>query len=429
MKKFLLFSVLIVVIIGVTFSCVKRVKNDNKVVIRVAYWGGPEEIKIITDLMKQWEATHTNIIVKLQHTKGGSDYISKILTQMAGDSAPDIVFTEVNVFVPMYEKNIFLDLTPFIKKDKEFNINDFFQPVVKRFTRNGEIYVIPRDIAPFACVYYNKQLFDEAGVAYPTDNWNFNDLLRIAKKLTKRDANGNIIQYGFYSWSWMNFVYSFGGKITDSVEHPAKCMLGSPASLRGLQFYMDLCNKYKVSPSPLALKSLDQGPAEMFMAGKLAMMTSGIWETPRFRKIKSFDWDIVMFPKGPVKRAFGSGGSGYAITKATKHPEEAWEVLKALAGVKGQEWLAKTGLAQPANRIVAEGKYFAKSKEKPLNKKMLNKAVNYIIFEPFHSKWQEAQDKYLRESLDMLFSNELSIDEFKNKVVKNIDNLMFGEKK
>ncbi len=423
--------ILFVVFVFATFSCVKRSSfmNANKVEIRVAYWGGPEEMKIINDLMKEWQKSHTNIIVNLQHTKGGADYISKILTQMAGNSAPDIVFTEVNVFVPMYEKNIFLDLTPFIKKDKEFEISSFFKPVVDRFKRKGAIYAVPRDIAPFACVYYNKRLFDQAGVKYPKDNWDFKDLLRIAKKLTKRDKSGRIIQYGFYSWAWMNFVYSFGGSIVDNVDNPTKITLDSPAAKKGFKFYMDLCNKYKVSPSPVALKGLDQGPAEMFMAGKLAMMNSGIWETPRFRTIKSFDWDVVMFPKGPVRRAFGSGGSGYAITRTTKHPEEAWQVLKALAGVKGQEWLAKTGLAQPANKIVAKGKYFAGSSEKPLNKKMLNKAVNYIIFEPFHPKWQEAQDKYLRESLDLLFSNEITIDEFEKNIVKNIEKLMFGEKK
>ncbi|MDD5067720.1 MAG: extracellular solute-binding protein, partial [bacterium] len=165
--------------------------------------------------------------------------------------------------------------------------------------------------------------------------------------------------------------------------------------------------------------------ADMVMAGKLAMMRSGIWETPRFRNIKSFDWDVAMFPKGPVKRAFGSGGSGYCIVRTTKHPEEAWEVLKALSGDYGQEMLARGGLAQPANMRIAGGEYWAKSPEKPLNKKMLNEAVRYTMYEPFNPLWQEAQSKYLGSALDMFFNNEITSGQFARDTVPKLNSLMF----
>ncbi len=419
---------LFIVLLATFFFVMGCGQLDNRIIIKVALWGSPEEIKIISDTVRMYEKTHPNIKVELQHSRGGADYIQKVLTQIAGGDPLDIAFAEVNVFVPMFEKDVFLDLTPFIQKDKEFDIKEFFPEVVRRFTRDGKIYCIPRDTAPFACVFYNKKLFDEAGVSYPKDSWNYNDLIRIAKQLTKRDDSGNIMQYGFHAWAWMNFVFGFGGQIVDKEENPTKCVLNKSDAIKGLQFYADLCYKYKVSPSPLALNSMQQGPADLFLAGKLAMFSSGIWETPRFRSIIAFDWDVAMFPKGPKRRAFGSGGSGYCITKATKHPKEAWEVLKVLAGDYGQEMLAKGGLAQPANRRIAEGEYWAKSKEKPLNKKMLNEAVKYAVYEPFHPKWQEAQDKYLREALDDLFNNEITAQKFASEVVPKIDKLMFDGK-
>ncbi len=422
MKK--LITILLTVLI--VYSCAPSHKKEKKVKIKVAFWGTPEEIKIITDTVKEWEKEHPNIKVLLYHTKAGIDYVSKLLTQIAGGEAPDVVFVEVNFFVPLAKKNVFLDLTPFIEKDKEFDINDFFEPIVKRFTRNGKIYAIPRDIAPFACVFYNKNLFDKEGIKYPTDDWTFKDLIRIAKRLTKRDKSGRITQYGFYSWAWLNFVYSFGGSIVDDVEHPTRCTLDQEPAIKGLQFFIDLVNKYKVSPSPVALRNVDQSPVDIFMTGKLAMYNSGAWEIPRLRTIKDFDWDVVMFPKGPVRRAFGSGGSGYAILKTTKHPEEAWEVLKALAGERGQIWLAKTGLAQPANRKIAEGIYWAKSPEKPLNKGMLNKAVKYGIFEPFNENWLEAEEEYLFPALDDMLNGKMTIKEFKEKVVPEINKTMFS---
>lgn len=424
MMKRILFAL---IVFPLFFSACGGPESGKRVTIKVAYWGGPEEIKIINDTIRLWNKDHKNIRVELQHSRGGPDYISKILTQIAGDDAADIAFAEANVFVPMYEKNVFMDLTPLISQDRSFNVKEFFPDVVKRFTRKGKIYCIPRDTAPFACVFYNKKIFDESGVPYPADDWTFDDLVRIGQKLTKRDAQGRVTQYGFYSWCWMNFVYGFGGQIVDSVENPTRCLLDSPRALKGLEFYRDLCHKHGISPSPLAISAMQQGPAEMFMAGKLVMMSSGIWETPRFRSIKSFDWDVVMFPRGPVKRAFGSGGSGYCIIRTTKHPKEAWEVLKALAGDYGQEMLAKGGLAQPANMRIARGPNWAGSPEKPLNKKMLNKAVSYTIYEPFHPLWQEAQNKYLGEAFDMFFNNELSSEKFAKETVKKVNELMFGQ--
>lgn len=404
-------------------SCL--LQKEKGIPIRVACWGGPEEIQILTETIKKWEAAHPGINIQLQHSKGGKDYISKILTQMASGDAPDIVFAEVNVFVPMYVKDVFLDLTPFIKEDKDFDINEYFKPVVDRFSRDNKIYCIPRDTAPFACVFYNKQLFDEAGLQYPADNWTFNDLITLSKKLTKRGPNGQVLQYGFYAWAYMNFVFSYGGSIVDNTENPTKITLGSKKALAGMKFYRDLCTKHKVSPTPTALKNMDQGAAELFKAGRLAMFNSGIWETPSFRTIKDFDWDVVMFPKGPGKRAFGTGGSGYCITRTTKHPKEAWQVLKALAGDWGQQMLADKGLAQPANKRIAAGKYWANSKGKPLNKKMLNKAVKYAVYEPFHPLWQEAQDKYLREDIDKLFDGRMTLEEFGKETVANANKLMF----
>jgi multiple sugar transport system substrate-binding protein len=398
-------------------------KLQNQKTIKVAYWGSVEEIGIITDSMRRWQKKHPDIKVVLEHTQAGS-YVSKILTRIAGGDAPDIVFSEVTVFVPMYYKNVFLDLTPFIAKDREFQINDYFPAIVKRFTRDNKIYCIPRDVAPIACVYFNKNLFNQAGIPYPADDWTLDDLLATAKKLTVNESGSKQIQYGFYSWCWQNFVYCFGGSIVDNIEHPVKCVLDSQDAVKGLKFYSDLANRYNVSPSPLVLNSMQRSSGDLFMAGKLAMYNSGIWETPRFRTIKDFNWDIAMFPRGPAGRRFETGGSGYCIVRTTKNPEAAWEVLKALAGDYGQEMLAASGLAQPANQKIAEGKFWALSPDKPLNKGMLNKAVSYSVYAPFNPFWQEAQDKYLNNALDNVFNGKMTPAELARKIVPQINEFL-----
>jgi ABC-type glycerol-3-phosphate transport system substrate-binding protein len=140
------------------------------------------------------------------------------------------------------------------------------------------------------------------------------------------------------------------------------------------------------------------------------------------------NWDVVMFPKGPKGiRGFATGGSGYAITSATEHPQEAWEVVKCLAGDEGQEKLADTGLAQPANRKIAEGIHFAQGSAAPLNKGMLNEAVKYVVYDPFHIRWREAQDKYITPKLDLINSGKISVEEGFKKIVPRV-NILLQEK-
>ena len=380
-------------------------EKPGRIPIKVAFWGSPEEIEIISDTVNRWQKSHPDIEVKLEHIPFGS-YVSKILTEIAGRSAPDIIASEVNMFVSFADKDIFVNLNPYMEKDKSFDLSDFFPEVVDRYTVDGKVLGIPRDTAPMACIYYNKKLFDEAGVAYPTDDWDWNDLLEKAKKLTKFDKDGKVIQYGFYSDMWPNFVLEAGGKLVDNVKHPKKCLLDLPESMEGLQFMVDLSHKYKVSPTSNTFRNLGLGVIQMFLMQRVAMFHSGIWETPMIRKNKEFDWDIAMFPKGPTGiRKFATGGTAYNILNTSKHPDQAWEVLKALSGDEGQIILAESGLAQPANRKIAEGEHFAGSNKPPLNKKMLNEAVKYIVYDPFNSKWREIRDLYISPEFDLMFNN------------------------
>ncbi|MDD5546395.1 MAG: sugar ABC transporter substrate-binding protein [Candidatus Omnitrophica bacterium] len=398
--------------------------KPKKVPVKVAFWGSPEEIGIITEMLKNWQKTHPEIQVKLEHIPFGS-YVSKILTEIAGRSAPDIIASEVNMFVSFADKDVFLDLKPFVDKDKSFNLGDFFPEVVDRYTVDGKILGIPRDTAPFACVYYNKKLFDEAGLPYPTDDWDWNDLLDKAKKLTKVDKDGKVVQYGFYSDMWPNFILSEGGRIVDNVKHPTKCLMNSPESMEGLQFLVDLSHKYKVSPTSNTFRNLGLGVIQMFMMQRVAMFHSGIWETPIVRKVKDFDWDVAMFPKSPKGiRKFATGGTAYGILKTTKYPEQAWEVLKALSGDEGQIMLAESGLAQPANKKIAEGEHFAGSNKPPLNKKMLIEAVKYCVYDPFNFKWREIREKYINPEFDLVFNGLKPVKEAVNAIVPKANELL-----
>ncbi len=400
--------------------------KDGKTPIKVAFWGSPEEIDIITNSISDWQAKHPEIKIIFEHTPYGG-YDSKILTRIAGGAAPDIIATEVDYFVTFASKNVLEDLTPFADQDQEFSRADYFSSILNRFQVQGKLLAIPRDIAPFACVYYNKGLFDKEGMAYPSDDWKWEDLLRMARQLTKRDASGRVTQYGIYGEFWQNFVYGNGGALVDNVENPTRTLIDDPRTMQGIQFYSDLVNLYQVMPTPVALTNLGMGVDLMFSSGRLAMYFSGIWETPGLRNY-DFKWDVAMFPKNAEgMRAFGSGGSGYAILKSSKHKKAAWEVVKALTGAKGQAELARRGLAQPSRSEVAKSESFAKNADAPANKKMLNEAVEHIVFSPFHPRWREIQDKFILPQLELVFGGKKKAQEVLPLIAPKINAILQGK--
>ena len=391
--------------------------------VKVAFWGGPEEVDIITHALDDWQKNHPEIKVVFEHTPY-SGYDSKILTRIAGGAAPDVIATEVNYFVTFASKGVLENLNPFLDQDKEFHLDDFFPQIAGRFTLNGNLYAIPRDVAPFACVFYNRDLFDQAGLAYPTDDWTWDDLLRIARALTKKDANGRTTQYGFYGWAWQNFVYGNGGALVDDPKNPKTTRISDPKTIAGLQFFSDLANLYEVMPTPMALTNLGMGVDMMFAGGRLAMFLSGIWEAPLLRNY-TFHWDVVMFPKNREGvRAFGTGGTGYGILRSSKHKKEAWEVVKALTDEIGQARLAERGLAQPARISVAKSEHWATHPAPPANKAMLNDAVQYIVFDPFHPRWREIEDKYLLPAFELVFTGKKTAEQAARELEPKINELL-----
>jgi len=404
-QRILVLMTIIATTVLVLVGCGSKINDDGRTQITVAFWGSPEEKEIITASLDEWQATHPDIKVRFEHAPADG-YVQKMLTRIAGGAAPDILCIRVDHFVNLASKNVLLNLSPYIAQDQTFKINDYFPEVVESFSAEGNVYAIPRDTAPYACVFYNKDIFDAKGVTYPTDNWTWEEMLEKAKALTGKDERGRM-HYGYYGWAWENFVYGNGGSLVDDVKHPIKCTLDSEEAIEGLQFYADLINVYHVMPTPIALANMGMAVDMMFADGYIAMFQSGIWETPALLKYEDLNWDVVMFPKSSKGfRKFGTGGSAYGILATTKHPDLAWEVLKGLSGPVGQTELARRGLAQPAIVKIAEGPDWAKSDLPPKNKTMLNEAVKYVVYDPFHVIWNEARAKYIIPELELLFNGK-----------------------
>lgn len=403
-----IWAALTFVLIVVLTGCGQK----SGVTLKISSWGDVQENAILADLISAFEKANPGVHVDLQRTPH-DEYLTKLMTRIAGGDAPDVIFTEVGEFTDLYLKNVLEPLNDYVK-DSGVDLKAYYPQVTQRFTIKGNLYAVPRDTAPFCVIYYNKKAFDEAGLAYPTDDWTLEDFLKDAQAVKRVDAKGHVTCWGLIDdWPMPEaWIYDMGGSYVDDVQNPTRWTFATdPNTLKGVQSRADLIQRYQVMPSPSSMQVMGGiGNAGMFETGASAMFLSGIWKTPAFRAIKEFKWDVAMFPKGPGGiRAFPTGGSGYGILGSSKHKMEAWKLIQFLSGEEGAKKFASTGFAQPALMAVANSPAFLDNQE-PLNKKMLLKAVEYVKYPPVCANWREAVESFIGPELDKVWNGTETVE-------------------
>src|SRR6185295_13790808 len=167
-----------------------NLKRNEVPKLKISSWGDLKENAILSDLIAGFEKAHPGIQVELQRVPW-NEYETKLLTQIAGNQAPDVICLETNNFASFYLRGVLEPLNPYAKSD-QLSLGDYYPEAIDRFTMEGQTYVVPRDTAPIAVVYYNKKAFDEAGVPYPKDSWTTDEFIAAAQKVMKKDATGKV---------------------------------------------------------------------------------------------------------------------------------------------------------------------------------------------------------------------------------------------
>jgi len=334
-----------------------------------------------------------------------SGYQDKLQTMLASESAPDVFYTDhSSMFYKFASKGVLLDLNPYIQNDKEFNINDFFPQALNMFHINGHLYALPKDLHTFV-LYYNKDVFDEAGVEYPNKTWNWEKFIKISKLLTKdKNGDGVIDQHGFV-WDpryWIILVYQNGGSIFN--KEKTKCLMSSKEVIEALKFLnYSVQNKISINPGTVKYRELNQ----MFAIGKVAMYISGVWVSAEFREY-NFNWDIAPLPKGK-RRATVIVGSGPVIYSKTKYPEQAYKFIKFTVSPEAERIYSKLGVSIPTRKSIAYSDAFLNPKLSPKNAIVFLEQIKY---------------GYTIEFDDFIYGNEIN----QTIVQPELDKIWFGDK-
>lgn len=390
MKKNILNSLIkTIFIIFILFFISSCSKKEDKITIRFSSWGSESEISIIKPVLKEFERKNPDIKIEFIHIP--KNYFQKLHLLIASNLAPDVIFLN-NINTPIYAKNnILLDLSNYLKNDSLISEKDFFSKSLDAFKYNNKLYAIPRDISNLV-IYYNKDIFDKYNVPYPDKNWDFDQFLSTAQKLTKDFNNdGKIDQFGVgfeeMPLFWMPFLWSNSGGILSS---DLKLIINKPESINALQYYANLRNIHHVAPT-----SSEAGSATMtqlFMQRKIAMQINGRWSAPRYRKDLQFNWDIAKFPKGTAGSIVDADASGWAISKSSKHYEESWRLVRFLASKKACQEFTKSGLIVPARIDVANSNIFLDKSQPPENSKLFIDIIADSRPTPVTENYQEITD-------------------------------------
>jgi len=326
-------------------------------------WALPADPNAIKASQKQadlFHQMHPAITVKILQIPNNQNYDIKVQTLIAGGAAPDL-FGSGDVILPtLFQKGYARDLSPYITRDR-YDLSDFFQQEFRAFRYKGDVYALT-DNWDTQILYYNKDLFRKAGMAFPSASWTWQDFRAAAIKLTH--GSGPSKQFGAVFTSWFapvyDLIWSYGGDIFSA--DGKSTLLNQPAAENAIQWLADLYNKDKVSPTPAMLGS--NGPDLRFMGGRVAMMIDGgRWWASEFvgpPGITKFDWAAAPIPKGPAGRANFFHIGCYLIARSAKNPDAAWEFLKFLLSKQGIAIAAADQQGIPSRLSLANDPSFAK---------------------------------------------------------------------
>jgi multiple sugar transport system substrate-binding protein len=326
------------------------------------YWGGGAKVTAFENCAADYKKQYPNVDIELIAIPG--PYNSKVLGMIAAGDPPDVL--NINSDLTIALEGQLLDLTErmedlgyFDKKDglweSWFNLlaSDGY------YERGEPLYQAPLGTGSDVLAY-NKDMFDAAGVAYPTEDWTWEkDFLEAAKKLT-RDG-----KYGITALIWRGnamlipLAKSFGGDVYDMKN--LQFVGDNPKTVAAYQFAQDLIYKHRVHPTPAQEEALGGATGGVFQAENAAMTFLPTFQFPAYYNSK-FRWDIMQLPKGPTRKSWASFyGGRLAVMKTTENPGHAFGFINLINGPIGQgHFSISSGFNNPPLKGIAYSDAFMK---------------------------------------------------------------------
>jgi len=317
-------------------------ENKDPITLKWSYNFGEETFK--TYIKEPIEKKFPHITIELIKAQS-----LQLKDHVAAKNIPDIItHDQIAHADSMDEFGLRMDMMPLVQS-KKFDLSRFEPTLIEyiqSFSPNKELIAFPLSRAPSA-MFYNKDIFDKFNVPYPKDGMKWDEVVELAKRLTKKE--GDIQYIGLdpdisSAWSQLDITH-----VDPKTDKP---LLDSNPDVRK---YFELADKLYNIPGILPSENPSKGfhdSGNRFVSGKVAMIAlwdlSG-WLIDVSKQGKGFNWDIVTFPEWSHRPGIGKGASSHAISisPASKYQDQAFDVLAYLFSDEYQMMRSKSGYASP----------------------------------------------------------------------------------
>lgn len=341
MKKLVSLGLVTVMGVSLLAGCGSKEEGgkDGKVELVMSVWDSDQE-PVMKQMAEAYTKEHPNVTIKTQLTTW-SEYWTKLEASATGGSAPDIITMNVMHVEEYADAGILMDLTEAESKSDLKVHENFPEPLVDGYTVEGKLYGIPKDFDTNA-VFYNKEIFDQAGVAYPTDEWTFEDFRAKCEELQAAGLPEGVYPTAINRNSGQTTYYAAvnanGGYILN--EDNTKSGWDQPETIAAIEPWLALV---KDGLSPTLQQMSDTDPDAMFQGGQLAMYFSGNYMIPSYNKTIEGKFGIAKRPTFNGKDADIMNGLAFSVSANTKHPEEATDFALWLGSEEAQKIQGQSG--------------------------------------------------------------------------------------
>jgi len=417
-------------------------KASEKIHLRFTYWGSTYEKEVITKAIDKF-VEETGISVEAIHIP--SEYETKLTTMIAANDAPDVGYLGPPTAYKWYEDGKLANIKDLFQSDPVASEEDFVEGVIVR--KGDDIVGLMNNLESFA-LFYNKDAFAEAGVeappTKPEEAWTWEEFVEVAKKLTidNKGRNAldpdfdpnNIKQYGFNMDLWSGTMEALLLR-NDTQYFPNMgdtTGINTPAFNQVFQNVADLINVHHVMPSPVTAKSMP-APAVALQSKRYAMVLDGQWVCNDFAQIDDLNYGIGVLPKMTSTTAVYSGALG-VVFSASKHPKEAWMLLKYITDPESSLELFRDGLWMPNRKA-----YYTEEDKIDLWASLSRARVEGyrdVLVDPIVDNSQVTSEVYVKNfgdinnilfpALDQAWAGKKTVDEVMAEIMPKLEPLLEG---
>lgn len=391
MSKRSVIAILIVAMIAIPACSDGAGGDDGSRTIRLYVSGEPEENRIYETIVDTFREQNPDIDVALTQTVGtkeaeAEDELAKLAAAFAAGEAPEIFLINYREYSQFVASGGVVPIGPLLEEDG-VDLSAYYPQPIEAFTFDGELQCMPQNISSLV-VYYNRALFRDAGVAPPKAGWSWDEFRDTAIEMTSGDVIGLGLEPKIIRVA--PFVWGNGGELVDDADNPTRFTFDDPSSREALEFVLSLARDDKVIPSE------EEGEAEafedQFVSGDMAMFLGSRRDTPKFREVVGFDWDIAPLPLGREPAGI-LHSDAYCISEGTENVEDAVKFIEFATGPQGEQLGALSGRVVPALKAVAVSPAFLDPSQPPRHPRVFLDGIPFIRRTPVIPTWAEIEER------------------------------------